>query len=75
MQAIRERVRAKNKNCHISLPEWAIGLDLEVIILPLSKQKATAKGAGKIPLIRRLMERPIILKDFTPMSRDLIYER
>jgi len=75
MQAIREMVKTKDKDCHISLPEWAVGLDLEVIILPVSKQKAVAKGSGKTPLIRRLLERPIILKDFTPMSRDLIYER
>ena len=75
MQAIRERVKTKNKDCHISLPDWAVGLDLEVIILPVGKKKATAKGAGKIPLISRLLERPIALKDFTPMSRDMIYER
>jgi len=75
MQAIREMIKAKNKDCHISLPEWAVGLDLEVIILPANKQKKAAKETGKTPLIKRLLARPIIMENFTPMSRDMIYER
>jgi len=47
MQAIREMIKAKNKDCHISLPEWAVGLDLEVIILPANKQRAAATRTGK----------------------------
>jgi hypothetical protein len=75
MQAIREMIKAKNKDCHISLPEWAVGLDLEVIILPIHKQKAAAKETSKTPLMKRPLARPIILENFSPMSRDMIYER
>jgi len=75
MQAIREMFKAKNKDFRISLPEWAVGMDLEVIILPAGKQKTAGKGAEKKTLIQRLLARPIAVKNFTPISRDMVYER
>jgi hypothetical protein len=75
MQAIRELRKVKTKDCHITLPEWAVGQDLEIIILPVKKQEADGKGEIKETLINRLLARPLALKNFVPMSRDMIYER
>ena len=46
MQALREMVKVKGRNFSIRLPEWAVGQELEVIILP-SMQKIGAKKANE----------------------------
>ncbi len=46
MQALREMVKVKGRNCSIRLPEWAVGQELEVIILP-SRQSIGAKKTNK----------------------------
>jgi hypothetical protein len=38
MQALRETVKVKGRNCSIQLPDWAVGQELEVIILPSARQ-------------------------------------
>jgi len=38
MQAVRELIKAKSRDCSIRLPEWAVGQELEVIILPFKRQ-------------------------------------
>lgn len=35
MQAMREIARPNSKYYHLTLPEWAIGRDIEVIVLPV----------------------------------------
>ncbi len=38
MQAVREMIKTKSRDCSIRLPEWAVGQELEVIILPSTRQ-------------------------------------
>lgn len=75
MQAIREMVKAKNKDCHISLPDWAVGQELEVIILPLKQRTRMAEKQGKGSLIERLLAHPLKVKGFSPLSRESAHER
>ena len=37
MQAVREMIKTKSRDCSIRLPEWAVGQELEVIILPFKR--------------------------------------
>ncbi|RLB65997.1 MAG: hypothetical protein DRH08_07130 [Deltaproteobacteria bacterium] len=47
MQAVREMIKTKSRDCSIRLPEWAVGQELEVIILPFKRQVGVkAKRAG-----------------------------
>jgi hypothetical protein len=75
MQALREMVTAKGRDCSIQLPEWAVGQELEVIILPSSRQskmKIETKGGS---LIEYLLAHPLKVNGFSPMSRESIHER
>lgn len=47
MQAVREMIKTKSRNCSIRLPDWAVGQELEVIILPSKRQVGVkAKRSG-----------------------------
>ena len=46
MQALRETVKVKGRDYSIRLPEWAVGQEVDVIILP-SRQKIGAKKTNK----------------------------
>lgn len=75
MQAIREMIKTKSRNCSIRLPEWAVGQELEVIILPLKRQAdVSTEGTGG-SLIDRLLAHPLKVRGFSPLSRESVHER
>ena len=43
MEVLREIVRSNTKHYHITLPEWAIGRDVEVIVLPVAVEENRRK--------------------------------
>jgi hypothetical protein len=75
MQALREVVTAKGRDCSIRLPEWAVGQELEVIILPSSRQTKMKTEPRGVSLIEHLLAHPLKVGGFSPMSRESIYER
>ncbi len=52
MQAIRKMIKAKSRECSIQLPEWAVGQELEVIILPSKQQGGVSSGKTSTSLAR-----------------------
>ncbi len=52
MQAVREMIKAKSRDCSIRLPEWAVGQELEVIILPSKQQAGVSEGKITASLAR-----------------------
>lgn len=75
MQALREMIKAKNRNYSIRLPEWAIGQELELIILPSTQRVETKRTTNGESLIGRLLAHPLKVRGFSPMSRESIHER
>ena len=75
MQALREMVTAKNRDFSIRLPEWAVGQELEIIILPSNRQAETKTETHGESLIERLLAHPLKVSGFSPMSRESIHER
>jgi len=66
MQALREMVTAKGRDCSIQLPEWAVGQELEVIILPSSRQSKMKIETNGVSLIERLLAHPLKVNGFFP---------
>lgn len=75
MQALREMVIAKSRDCSIRLPEWAVGQELEVIILPSKRQAETKTEIKGDSLIERLLDHPLQVRGFSPIPREAIHER
>ena len=75
MQALREMIKAKSRNYSIRLPEWAIGQELELIILPSTQQSETKTETKGESLIERLLVHPLKVGGFSPMPRESIHER
>ena len=75
MQALRERVIAKSRNYSIRLPEWAVGQELEVIILPSTQPSETKIETKGESLIERLLVHPLKVGGFSPMPRESTHER
>ena len=75
MQALREMIIAKSRDCSIRLPEWAVGQELEVIILPSKQQSETKTEIKGESLIERLLVHPLKVGGFSPMPRDVTHER
>ena len=45
MKALREIIRTYTKDYHLTLPEWAIGRDVEVIVLPAATTTGSVENA------------------------------
>lgn len=75
MQALREMIIAKSRDCSIRLPEWAVGQELEVIILPSERRVETEIQTTGESLIERLLVHPLKIGGFSPMPRESIHER
>ncbi len=74
MQALREVVKPANRDFHLTLPDWAIGQEVEVIILPFAQPLPFSKEV-KPSLIDRLIADPMQIADFKPLDREQAHER
>ncbi len=75
MQAVREMIKTKSRDCSIRLPEWAVGQELEVIILPSNRVGGVSLERDGESLIERLLTHPLKIKGFSPMTRKSAHER
>ena len=49
MQAIREVVKSAPRDFHMTLPDWAVGQEVEVIVLPREPHSKPASGRKRRP--------------------------
>lgn len=75
MQAVRAIVQTSSGKCWLKVPEWAIGRKLEVIMLPSPDDEQGEEQCTSESLIDQLLEKPLKLSSFAPLSRESIYAR
>jgi putative transposon-encoded protein len=66
-----ERIVPVNSSITIQIPKEYVNKELEILIIPSKDKRITFVMD---PYLKNLLDNPIKLKDFKPLSRDEIYE-
>lgn len=72
MYALREVVKSNSREFSLYLPEWAVGTELEIIIMPVYEEQ---KRVGMNGCVANLLKKPIVRDSFSPMSREDAHAR
>jgi len=75
MQAMRSILNSEANEVRIPLPEWARGHDVEVIILPMETGRDLGVESRTRNIVEEMLDHPLEVQGFSPMSRKAVHER
>jgi len=76
MQFARKIINAEAIVGIMELPDEMRDKDVEIIVLPINDDKIKQTSQKhEVDIIDQLLDSPLNIKDFSPFSRDEIYER
>ena len=73
MEAIREVIKSAASSYRVQLPGWAVGREVELIILPVNGNYGASEKVNK--RFACLFDNPVKVKQYLKMDRDALHER
>lgn len=72
MEALRAVIKPDKELYSIQLPHWAIGQEVELIILATGRKKPTGGVAKRFD---GLFDNPVNVKEYVKLDRDALHDR
>lgn len=73
MEAIREIVKSADPSYSIQLPGWAVGREVELIILPVNRDNRAGEKGNKRFI--GLFDKPVKVEKYLNIDRDALHAR
>lgn len=73
MEAVRKVIKPSNKEYSVQLPGWAVGREIELIILPVCSNDNQHEKTRK--RFHGLFDNPVEVKQYYKVDRDVLHER